>query len=111
MIINGKVKKIINKYIIGINLFCIEIFATYSATFNGISLSSGLAYIIKIPHILKIRWLNAATKAVTLSVKEASNAVTVVPIFAPIVNGYICLNVSTPAPANGTTVDVVIDEL
>ena len=32
-------------------------------------------------------------------------------MFAPNVNGYICRRVRTPAPANGITVEVVIDEL
>ena len=49
--------------------------------------------------------------AVTLSVSDANRAVTVVPILAPNVNGYNCLSVIIPAPANGTIVEVVIDEL
>jgi hypothetical protein len=32
-------------------------------------------------------------------------------MFAPNVNGYICLRVRTPAPARGIIVEVVIDEL
>jgi len=44
-------------------------------------------------------------------VRAAKIAVMVVPIFAPRVNGYTCLRVSTPAPARGTMVEVVIDEL
>ena len=53
----------------------------------------------------------SATKADTVPVIAAKSAVTVVPIFAPSVNGKICLNVKTPAPAKGTTKEVVIDEL
>ena len=66
---------------------------------------------IIIPKMLKNRWLKAATTAVTLSVKDANNAVTVVPMFAPNVNGYICRRVRTPAPARGIIVEVVIDEI
>ena len=61
--------------------------------------------------MLKKRWLKAATIAVTFRVKDANNAVAVVPKFAPKVNGYICLNVNTPAPANGTIVEVETEEL
>ena len=64
-----------------------------------------------IPKILKNKCANAATIAVTLSVSDANKAVTVVPIFAPIVNGYNCLRVTMPAPAKGTIVEVVMDEL
>ncbi len=64
-----------------------------------------------IPIILKSRWLNAATRAETVPVIAAKRAVTVVPIFAPRVNGKIWRSVKTPAPASGTTSDVVIDEL
>ena len=63
------------------------------------------------PYRLKNKCANAATKAVTLSVNAAKIAVTVVPIFAPRVNGYTCLSVRTPAPARGTIVEVVMDEL
>ena len=77
----------------------------------GISLSKGLRKISTIPKILKNKCANAATIAVTFSVRDANNAVTVVPIFAPRVNGYNCLRVTTPAPARGTMVEVVIDEL
>ena len=63
------------------------------------------------PKILKNRCANAATIAVTFKVRDANIAVTVVPIFAPIVKGYNCLSVTTPAPASGTIVEVVIDEL
>jgi hypothetical protein len=55
MINNGKPKKIINKYIIGINLLFVETIDTYSASLIGISLRKGLAYITKIPHILNNR--------------------------------------------------------
>ena len=61
--------------------------------------------------MLKNKWANAATNAVTLRVRAAKIAVMVVPIFAPRVKGYTCLSVSTPAPARGTMVEVVIDEL
>ena len=77
----------------------------------GISFKNGLRKIMIIPKILKNKWANAATMAVTLSVRDASSAVTVVPKFAPKVNGYNCLKLTTPAPARGTIVEVVIDEL
>ena len=38
-------------------------------------------------------------------------AVTVVPMFAPKVNGKIWRRLNTPATASGTTRDVVIDQL
>jgi len=66
---------------------------------------------IIIPKILKNRWAKPATIAVTFKVSDANNAVTVVPTFAPIVNGYNCDSLTTPAPANGTIVEVVMDEL
>jgi len=50
-------------------------------------------------------------RAATVPVKAAKSAVTVVPILAPKVNGNIFCNVNTPAPAKGTTREVVIDEL
>ena len=53
----------------------------------------------------------AAMSAETVPVRAANKAVTVVPIFAPNVKGNICRRERTPAPANGTTKDVVIDEL
>ena len=53
----------------------------------------------------------AAISAETVPVRAASKAVTVVPILAPNVKGNICLRDRTPAPANGMTKDVVIDEL
>ena len=111
MIINGNAKKNIIKYIIGINLFFIDTSAIHSASLIGISFRNGLRKIIIIPKILKNKCANAATIAVTLSVRDANNAVTVVPIFAPIVNGYNCLRVTIPAPAKGTIVEVVMDEL
>ena len=40
-----------------------------------------------LPYMLKNKWAKAATIAVTFNVKEAKRAVTVVPIFAPNVNG------------------------
>ena len=111
MIINGNAKKNTIKYRIGINLFFKDASAIHSANLIGISLSRGLRKIIIIPKILKNKCANAATIAVTLSVSDANKAVTVVPIFAPIVNGYNCLRVTIPAPAKGTMVEVVIDEL
>ena len=99
------------KYIIGINLFFNDKSAINSASFMGISLSKGLRKIRTIPKMLKNKCANAATIAVTFSVRDANNAVTVVPIFAPNVNGYNCLSVTIPAPASGTMVEVVIDEL
>ena len=111
MIINGNTKKNTIKYIIGINLFFIDTSAIHSANLIGISLSRGLRKIIIIPKILKNKCANAATIAVTLSVSDANKAVTVVPIFAPRVNGYNCLRVIMPAPAKGTIVEVVMDEL
>ena len=82
-----------------------------SAHFSGISRRKGIPYIIDIPIILNSKWLIAAMSAKTVPVRAAIRAVTVVPIFAPSVNGKICRSVSTPAPARGTTRDVVIDEL
>ena len=96
---------------IGNALFCIATSAIHFESFIGISLKNGFKYMSKIPKKLKNRWLKAATIAVTFSVKDANNAVTVVPILAPSVKGYICLSVNTPAPANGIIVDVVMDEL
>ena len=46
----------------------------------------GFKYIKRMPNILKNKWAKEATIAVTLSVKEANNAVTVVPMLAPKVN-------------------------
>ena len=96
---------------IGKALFCNATSAIHFESFIGISLKNGFKYMSKIPKMLKNRWLKAATIAVTFSVKDANNAVTVVPIFAPSVKGYICLSVNTPAPASGIIVDVVMDEL
>ena len=111
MIINGNAKKNTSKYKIGINLFFIDTSAIHSANLIGIFLSRGLRKMIIIPKILKNKCANAATIAVTLSVSDANRAVTVVPIFAPRVNGYNCLRVTIPAPAKGTIVEVVMDEL
>ena len=111
MIKNGNAKNNVSKYIIGINLFFIDCSAIHSASFIGISFNRGLRNIIIIPKILKNKWANDATIAVTLSVSDANNAVTVVPRFAPNVNGYNCRRVTIPAPAKGTIVDVVMDEL
>ena len=99
------------KYIIGINLFFNATSDIHSAMCMGISLIKGLRYIIIIPNILKNKCAKAATIAVTFKVRDANSAVTVVPMFAPKVNGYICFKVTIPAPANGTTVEVVIEEL
>ena len=93
------------------NLFLIAISESQIANFNGISLNNGFTYISKIPNRLKNKWAKAATRAVTLRVSAANIAVMVVPILAPSVNGYTCLSVRTPAPARGTIVEVVIDEL
>ena len=109
--VNGNIKKNMTRYIIGINLFSIAISAMYSANLIGISFNIGLRKIIKIPKILKNKCANAATIAVTLRVNDAKSAVTVVPRLAPKVKGYNCLNATTPAPAKGTIVDVVMDEL
>ena len=111
MIINGNAKKNTIKYIIGMNLFFIDTSAIHSASLIGISFRNGLRKIMIIPKMLKNRCANAATIAVTFSVSDANNAVTVVPIFAPRVNGYNCLRVTIPAPARGIIVEVVIDEL
>ena len=111
MIKNGNRKKKQIKYISGINLFLMATSEIHLANLMGISRNNGFTYIIRIPKRLKNKWANAATNAVTLRVRAAKIAVMVVPIFAPIVNGYICLSVRTPAPARGTMVDVVIDEL
>ena len=59
-----------------------------SAKSSGIFFNSGFKNIKTIPKILKNKWANPATIAVTLRVNEANNAVTVVPTFAPIVKGY-----------------------
>ena len=109
--VNGNKKKKMARYIIGINLFFIATSAMYSANLSGIFFKIGLRKIIKIPNILKNKCANAATIAVTLRVNEANNAVTVVPRLAPNVKGYNCLSVTTPAPAKGTIVEGVIDEL
>ena len=82
-----------------------------SAKSSGIFFNNGLRNIITIPKILKNKCANPATIAVTFKVKEANKAVTVVPTFAPIVKGYNWCSLTTPAPAKGTIVDVVIEEL
>ena len=111
MTISGNAKKNTNKYKIGINLFVIDTSAIHSANLIGISFSNGFRKIMIIPKILKNKCAKEATIAVTLSVSDANKAVTVVPIFAPRVNGYSCLRVTIPAPAKGTIVEVVIEEL
>ena len=63
------------------------------------------------PKILNSKCPIAVIRAETVPVKEAKRAVMVVPMFAPNVNGNICLSVRTPAPARGTTREVVMDEL
>ena len=68
-------------------MFLCDFSATHSAALKGILLSSGFKYIIRIPAKLKNKCANAATSAVTLRVKAANNAVTVVPILAPSVKG------------------------
>ena len=83
----------------------------FSAKDSGIFRKGGMPYITRIPKILKSKWLKAATNADTVPVIAAKRAVIVVPIFAPRVNGNICLRVKTPAPAKGTTREVVMDEL
>ena len=83
----------------------------FSAKDSGIFRKGGMPYITRIPKILKSKWLKAATNADTVPVIAAKRAVIVVPIFAPRVNGNICLRVNTPAPAKGTTREVVMDEL
>ena len=111
MIINGNAKKNNSKYRMGINLFFIDASAIHSASLIGISFINGLRKIIIIAKILKNKCANAAIIAVTLSVSDANKAVTVVPTLAPIVNGYNCLRDTMPAPAKGTIVEVVMDEL
>ena len=95
----------------GINLFFTETSDIHSASLIGIFFNNGFRKIIIIPKILKNKWANAATIAILLSVSDYRRDVTVVPILAPSVKGYNCLNVITPAPARGTIVEVVIDEL
>ena len=109
--INGNAKKNMIKYTRGMNLFFTDTSDIHSANLIGTFLSKGLRKIIIIPKILKNKWANAATIAVTFSVSDANNAVTVVPILAPSVNGYNCLRVTIPAPARGIMVEVVMDEL
>ena len=87
MIKNGKTKNTTNKYNMGTNLLFCDKSANNSDNFNGISRNNGFAYTAKIPKILKNRWANAATIAVTFNVRDARSAVTVVPILAPNVNG------------------------
>ena len=87
MIRKGNTKKNTIKYNIGTNLFLYDLSAIHSAPFKGILDSRGFRYITKIPKILKNKCANDATNAVTLRVKAATNAVTVVPILAPSVNG------------------------
>ena len=53
----------------------------------------------------------AAIRAATVPVSAAKRAVTVVPIYAPKVKGNIYFKLNTPAPAKGTTSEVVMDEL
>ena len=111
MMVNGSKTKTSNKYAMGINLFFNEYSAIISASLSGMARRTGIPYIIKIPKILNNKWLIAAMSAETVPVRAAKSAVTVVPILAPSVNGKICLNVKTPAPARGTTKDVVMEEL
>ena len=95
----------------GINLFFTASSEIFSAKKSGMARNWGMPYIIAIPKILKSKWLIAATRAATVPVSAAKSAVTVVPILAPRVKGNIFFNVNTPAPASGTTNEVVIDEL
>ena len=44
-----------------------------------------------------------------VAASAARSAVTVVPMLAPIVIGNACPSVSSPAPASGTSSDVVIE--
>ena len=109
--ISGISTKTIPKYTIGANLFFIDNSASFLAQNNGICLNGLIGYIRIIAEILNKRWLKATTIAIGLSTKAAIIDVIVVPILAPSVKGKICLNDKTPAPANGTIVEVVIEEL
>ena len=93
----------------GISLFFTAWSAIHSAQLNGIIRKKGVPYMTAIPKILNNKWLIAAISAATVPVIAANNAVTVVPILAPRVNGNIWRNVNTPAHASVTTNDVVID--
>ena len=67
---------------------------------------------IVMPKILNKRWEKAICTATIFPVEnDARRAVTVVPVFAPRVYGYICCNVRIPAPARGIIRDVLIELL
>ena len=64
------------------------------------------------PKTLKSKCTKATVTAASLPVIRAANiAVRVVPTFAPSVKGKICRRVRMPAPASGTTKEVVIELL
>ena len=111
MMISGISTKTMPKYTIGANLFFIDNSANFSAQHIGIFLIGLIGYITIIAKTLNKRCPNATTIAIGFSTNAAIIEVIVVPIFAPSVKGKICLNDKTPAPANGTIVDVVIEEL
>ena len=111
MIISGIRTKTTPKYTIGANLFFIDNSANFLAHISGNCLIGLIGYIVIIAKTLNKRWLNATTIAIGLSTKAAIRDVIVVPILAPSVKGKIWFNESTPAPASGTIVEVVIEEL
>ena len=63
------------------------------------------------PKMLKKRWAKAICIAVDLEeTKAARIPVTVVPMLAPNVIGYMTSSVKTSNPANGVKTEVVIDD-
>lgn len=79
--------------------------------FNTARLIIGVGYHRIIPVTLKNKWTNAICNASTLDdTMAASKAVIVVPISAPIINGYICSRFNIPNPAKGTKLEEVIDD-
>ena len=72
----------------------------------GNLLKIGINKNIRPPIRLNIKWATAMLTASWVLNKEASSAVIVVPIFAPIINGYTLLNFALPVATKGTTIDV-----
>ena len=84
-------------------------FESPSAQLIGIFLNAGIGKNKRAPKTLKNRCTSAIDRPAIFPVRAASNAVAVVPMFAPIVIGYIACRLSSPDPAIGIKSEVVIE--
>jgi len=106
---NGNRKKVIIIYITLIIRYFIHKSPRISASTTGRRFNIGINKNITPPIKLNIRWATAMLMASGDLKSAARSAAIVVPMFAPIINGYTCLNFTLPVATKGTTIDVVIE--